>query len=50
MGNSVLLAVAGCIYDVVLLCCLFSNEMSWMRSWTKLSQFLMIFRPTLGTV
>ena len=33
------LAVAGGVYDGVFLCCHFSHEMSWMRSWTKLSQF-----------
>ena len=41
------LAVAGDVFDGVLLCC-FSHEMSWMRSWTKLSQFLRVFLPTLG--
>ena len=28
------LAVAGGVYDGVFLCCTFSHEMSWMRSWT----------------
>ena len=27
-------AVAGGVYDGVFLCCPFSYEMSWMRSWT----------------
>ena len=27
--------------------CLFSHEMSWMRSWTELSQFLRLFLSTL---
>ena len=40
------LAVAGGAYDVVFLCCPFSHEMSWMGSWTKLSQFLRVFLPT----
>ena len=33
------LAVIGDIYDGVFSCCPFSHEMSWMRSWTSLSQF-----------
>ena len=28
-------------------CCLFSHEMSWMRSWTELGQFLRLFLSTL---
>ena len=27
------LAVAGDVFDGVFLCCSFSHEMSWMRSW-----------------
>ena len=30
------LAVACGVYDGVFLCCLFSNEMFWMGSWTEL--------------
>ena len=41
------LAVAGGVYDGVFLCCPFSHEMSWMGSWTKLSQFLRDILPTL---
>ena len=34
------LAVAGDVFDAVLFCAvLFSNDMSWMRSGTELSQF-----------
>ena len=39
------LAVAGDIFDGVFLCCPFSHEMSWVRSETKLSQFLRVFLP-----
>ena len=46
-GNSVHLAVVGGVFDGVLSCCLFSHEMSWMRSGTELSQFLRVFLPTL---
>ena len=28
------------------MCCSFSHEVSWMRSWTQLSQFLRVFLPT----
>ena len=31
----------------LILCCLFSREMSWMRTWTELSQFLRLFLLTL---
>ena len=34
LGIAVYLAVAGGVYDGVFLCCPFSHEMSWMRSWT----------------
>ena len=44
------LAVAGDVFDGVFLCCSFSQEMSWMRSETYLSQFLMVFLPTLTEV
>ena len=40
------LVAAGDIYDCVFLCCPFFHEMSRMRSWTKLSQFLRVFLPT----
>ena len=43
------LAVTGGVYDDVFLCCLFSQEMSWMRSWTSLSQLLRVFLPTLDS-
>ena len=46
-GIAVHLAVVGDVYDGVFLCCPFSHEMSWMRSWTYLSQFLGDFLPTL---
>ena len=36
------LAVAGGVYGGVFLCCPFSREMSWMRSW---NQFLRDFLP-----
>ena len=39
---AVRMAVAGGVYDGVFLCCPFSHEMSWMRSWTYLSQFLRV--------
>ena len=39
-------AVAGGVFDCVFLCCPFSHEMSWMRTGTKLSQFLRVFLPT----
>ena len=32
------------------LCSPFSDEMSWMRSWTEIGQFLRIFLPTLRSV
>ena len=32
---------------VLILCCPFSHQMSWMRSGTELSQFLRLFPPTL---
>ena len=35
---------------VFFLCCLFFHEMSWMRSGTKLSQFLRVFLPTLVAI
>ena len=47
MEKAVHLAVAGDVFDSVLLCAVFFPEISWMRSWTELSQFLRIFRPTL---
>ena len=37
------LAIAGDVFDDVLVCAVFSHEMSWMRSGTHLSQFLRIF-------
>ena len=46
--SAVHMAVAGGVYDGVFLCCPFSHEMSWMRSWTKLSQFLRVFLSTLS--
>ena len=45
---NVRLAVAGDVCDGVGLCCPVSNEMSWMRSGTYLSQFLRIFLPTFA--
>ena len=42
---AVYLVVAGGVF----LCCPFSHEMSWMRSWTSLSQFLRVFLPSLGS-
>ena len=42
------LAVAGGVYDGVFLCCSFSHEMSWMRSWTLLSQFLPLAKANLN--
>ena len=44
---AVYLAVAGGVYDGVFLCRPLSHKMSMMRSWTKLSQFLRVFLPTL---
>ena len=41
------IAVAGDVFDGVLLCCVFSHEMSWMRSGTALSQFPRVFLPFL---
>ena len=41
------LAVAGDVLDGVFLCCPFFHEMSWMRSGTKLRQFLRVFLSTL---
>ena len=35
------------VFHGVFLCRPFSHEMSWMRSWTKLSQCLRGFLPTL---
>ena len=32
---------------MVSFCAVFSNEMSWVRSGTELSQFLRVFLPTL---
>ena len=47
MGNCFHLAVAGDVFDGVIYCAVFvSNEMSWMRSVAKLSQFLRIFLAT----
>ena len=45
---NVRLAVAGDVCDGVGLCCSVSNEMSWVRSGTYLSQFLRIFLPTFA--
>ena len=42
------LAVAGDVFDGVFLCCPLFHEMSWVRSGTKLSQFLRVFLPTLS--
>ena len=36
------LAVASGVYDSVFLCCPFSRGMSWMGSWTLLSQLLRV--------
>ena len=44
---AVYLAVAGDVFDCVFLCCPFTYEISWMRSWTELSQFLRFFLPIL---
>ena len=46
---AVYLAVTSDVFDSVLFCAgfLFSHEMSWMRSGTKLRQFLRIFLPSL---
>ena len=44
---AVQLAVAGDVFDGVLFCAvLLSHEMSWMRSWNELNQFLRISIPT----
>ena len=45
------LSVAGDAFDGVFffVCCLFSDEVSQMRSGTELSQFLRIFLPTLDS-
>ena len=49
IGNGCYLVVACNDSDGVLFCVvLFSHEMSWMRSGTKLSQFLRIFLPILS--
>ena len=42
------LAVAGDVFDGVFLCCVFSHEMSWVRSGTSLSQFLRVFLSTFA--
>ena len=47
MGNICSPGVAGDVYDGVFLCCPFSYEMFWMRSWTYMSQFLRVFLLTL---
>ena len=39
---AVRLVVAGDVFDYLILCCPFSQDMSWMRSENKLSQFLRI--------
>ena len=44
------LAVAGEVFDGVFLCCPFSHDMSWIRSGTKMRQFLRVFPPTLVNV
>ena len=44
------LAVAGDGFDGVILCCLISLEMSWMRSRIELSQFQRIFLSTFDPV
>ena len=45
---AVQLAVAGDVVDGVSFCVVFlSQEMSWMRPGTELSQFLRIFLPDL---
>ena len=36
----------GGVYGGVFLCCPFSNEMFWMKSWTELGQFLRVFLST----
>ena len=41
------LAVAGDVFHDVYLLLSSSNEMSWMRSWPELSQFLRRFLSTL---
>ena len=38
--------LVGDVFDGVILFCLFSQEMSWMRSGTLLSQFMMVFLHT----
>ena len=35
-------------HDGDLFCCTFPHEISWMRFWTKLSQYLRVFLPTLN--
>ena len=47
MRNGCSTAVASDVFDGVLFCVAFSNEMSLMRSGTELSQVLRIFLPTL---
>ena len=42
------LAVASGVYESVFLCCPFSRGMSWMGSWTLLSQLLRVFLPMLS--
>ena len=42
---SVQLAVAGDVCGGVFLCCPFSHEMSLLRFWTLLGQFLGVFLP-----
>ena len=44
---AVYLAVAGDVFYGVFSCRPFSQDMSWMRSGIKLSQFLRVFLPTL---
>ena len=45
------LAVAGDVLDGVLFCAvLFPHEMSWMKSGTESSQFLIIFLSTVAVV
>ena len=48
MVVTVHLAVADDVFDCVLFCAvLFSHEMSLMRSWNELSQFLRLLLPIL---
>ena len=50
MGNSCSPGCQGEVFDGVFLCWPFSHKMSWMTSWTELSQILRVFLPSVSSM